>query len=69
MVDWCPKCGAMLTPGTQKCPRCGKRLRKKDGSDYTAKDIFWLSATTLGFILIPMVVIIVVALLCIFVFN
>jgi uncharacterized membrane protein YvbJ len=69
MVDWCPKCGAMLTPGTQKCPRCGKRLRKKDGSDYTAKDIFWLSATTFGFILIPMVVIIVVALLCIFVFN
>jgi uncharacterized membrane protein YvbJ len=65
MVDWCPKCGAMLTPGTQKCPRCGKRLRKKDGSEYTAQDIFWLSATTLGFVLIPVGIIIVVALLCI----
>jgi uncharacterized membrane protein YvbJ len=65
MVDWCSKCGAMLTPGTQKCPRCGKRLRKKDGSEYTAQDIFWLSATTLGFVLIPVGIIIVVALLCI----
>jgi hypothetical protein len=55
----------MLTPGTQKCPRCGKRLRKKDGSEYTAQDIFWLSATTLGFVLIPVGIIIVVALLCI----
>ena len=64
MVDWCPKCGAMLTPGTQQCPRCGKRLRKKDGSDYTAQDIFWLSATTLGFLLIPVAIVIIVAVLC-----
>jgi uncharacterized OB-fold protein len=65
-VDWCPKCGAMLTPGTRKCPRCGKRLRKKDESEYTAKDIFWLSATTLVYVLIPIAIIIIVSLLCIF---
>lgn len=64
MVDWCPKCGAMLTPGTQKCPRCGKRLRKKDGSEYTARDIFWLSATALGFVFIPVAIVVVVAVMC-----
>jgi hypothetical protein len=39
-------------------------MRKKDGSEYTARDIFWLSATTLGFVLIPVVIAIAVALLC-----
>ena len=64
-VDWCPKCGAMLPPGTLKCPRCGKRLRKKDNGEYSARDIFWLSATTLGFVLIPILIIVIVAVLCI----
>ncbi len=26
MPTWCPKCHAMLADGTQKCPRCGKKL-------------------------------------------
>ena len=65
MVEWCPKCNAMLTPGTQKCPRCGKRLRKKNGEEYTAADIFWLSFTTLGLVMIPIVIIIIGAILCI----
>jgi uncharacterized membrane protein YvbJ len=65
MVEWCPKCGAMLAPGTQKCPRCGKKLRKKGGDEYTAADIFWLTFTTLGFILIPVVIIVIVSILCI----
>ena len=65
MVNWCPKCGAMLSPDAQRCPRCGKRLRKQNGSDYTARDIFWLSATTLGFILIPLGIVVIVAVLCI----
>ena len=65
MVEWCPKCNAMLTPGTLKCPRCGKRLRKKNGEEYTAADIFWLSFTTLGFVLIPIVIIIIGAIFCI----
>ncbi|HSQ18317.1 MAG TPA: hypothetical protein VLM83_11495, partial [Anaerolineales bacterium] len=55
----------MLPPGTLKCPRCGKRLRKKDSSEYSAQDIFLLSATTLGFVLIPIVIIIIIAVLCI----
>jgi len=56
----------MLTPGTIKCPRCGQRLRLKDNSELSIRDIFWLTATTLGYVLIPLVVIIVVAVLCIF---
>jgi len=65
MADWCPKCGAMLTPGTKKCPRCGQRLSFKDSSELSFRDIFWLIATTLGYVLIPLVVVIVVAVLCI----
>ncbi len=55
----------MLTPGMKKCPRCGQRLRRKDSSELSIRDVFWLSATTLGYVLIPLVVIIVVAALCI----
>jgi uncharacterized membrane protein YvbJ len=69
MVEWCPKCGAMLTPGTQKCPRCGKRQNKHNGDEPTARDIFWLSATTLGIVLIPLVIVVLVAILCIFLFH
>ena len=69
MVEWCPKCGAMLSPGTDKCPRCGKRLRKQGSEGYTGKDIFWLSLTTLGYVLIPLVIIVVVALLCLWLSN
>lgn len=65
MADWCPKCGAMLAQGTKKCPRCGQRLRRKDDSEFSVRDIFWLIATTLGYVLIPLMVIIVVAALCI----
>lgn len=65
MTDWCPHCGAMLTPGTKKCPRCGKRLPRRDNTELSIRDAFWLTLTTLGYVLIPLVVIIVVAVLCI----
>ena len=69
MVEWCPKCHAQLPPGLDKCPRCGKRLRKKNPDEYTARDIFWLSATTLGFILVPLLVMVVAALICILILT
>lgn len=65
MVEWCPKCHAMLAPGTEKCPSCGKRLRKKAGVDeYTGKDIAALSLYVLGIALIPIAVIVTISVLC-----
>ena len=66
MVEYCPRCNAQLPPGLEKCPRCGKRLRSKNGEEYTARDIFWLSISTLGIVLIPMLIIIGIAALCIY---
>jgi uncharacterized paraquat-inducible protein A len=64
MVEWCPKCGAMLSPGLEKCPRCGKKLPKKGNSGYTMKDILWISMIIFGFVLIPIILFAVIGLLC-----
>jgi len=66
MVEYCPRCNAQLPPGLEKCPRCGKRLHSKNGEEYTARDIIWLSISTLGIVLIPMLIIIGIAALCIY---
>lgn len=29
MVDFCPKCGAMLPAGTERCPTCGARVQPR----------------------------------------
>jgi hypothetical protein len=66
MVEYCPKCNAQLPPGLEKCPRCGKRLHSNSGDQYSGRDIFWLSATTLGIVLIPLIIIIGIGLLCVY---
>ena len=66
MVDWCPKCRAMLPPGLDKCPNCGKKLRSKNPEEWTLGDIFKLTATILGFLLIPIAFVVGVAALCIY---
>jgi hypothetical protein len=56
----------MLPPGLEKCPNCGKKLRSKNSDEWTLGDIFSLSATVLGFALIPLVIAVVIGLLCIY---
>jgi hypothetical protein len=55
----------MLSPGLEKCPRCGKRLNSKAGSDeYTTRDIAWISLYVIGIALIPVGIIALVSILC-----
>ncbi len=53
MVEYCPKCGAQLPPGLEKCPGCGHRLRRKRRDDYTLRDIARLTCFTLLIVLVP----------------
>jgi hypothetical protein len=57
----------MLSPGLEKCPRCGKRLHRKTGTDeYSAKDIAYLSLYIIGIAMIPIAIIVVVSFICVF---
>ncbi len=58
MVEYCPKCGMQLPPGLEKCPNCGQRLRRKNKDEYTAHDIVWLTCSTLGIVLVPVLILI-----------
>jgi len=58
MVEYCPKCNAQLPPGLEKCPVCGQRLRSKSKDEYTCRDIASLSLTTLGIVLVPILIVI-----------
>lgn len=78
MVEWCPKCHGMLTPGLDTCPVCGARLRSRwpfrrrkktltldGGAEIDTKEIIWLSAYIIGLALIPIIVVVLVAVLCV----
>ena len=54
-VEWCPKCRAMLAPGTVTCPRCGKKLGAKKPEDFSTQEIFHISTYILGIALIPVI--------------
>jgi predicted amidophosphoribosyltransferase len=83
MPDWCPKCHGMLPPGLETCPRCGAKLDEAQEApafgpyiyqeppqpQVSAKDIFYYSAYIIGILLIPLVIGLILALICIFVFN
>lgn len=58
MVEYCPKCNAQLPPGLEKCPNCGHRLPSRGKDEYTLRDVIWLTFTTLGIVLIPLLIII-----------
>ena len=69
MPVWCPNCHAMLPEGLAECPKCGTRLGSPDEEgEIGRKDIFWMSAYTIGIVLIPIVVILIVGLICILLF-
>jgi uncharacterized membrane protein YvbJ len=69
MVEYCPKCNAQLPPGLQKCPICGHKFPGNSDDEFTTKDIFSLSSTILGIVLVPLLIIIGVVLLIIFLFK
>ncbi|UCD40635.1 MAG: hypothetical protein JSV69_08465 [Chloroflexota bacterium] len=69
MPDWCPECNAMLVEGTKECPRCGAKIAGPGGEDdFSGSDIAWFSAYTIAILLIPIIIGIGVALLCLLVF-
>jgi uncharacterized membrane protein YvbJ len=65
LVEYCPKCNAQLPPGLEKCPICGHHLGNKSKDEYSFKDIVSLSLTILGFVLVPILIIIGIVLLII----
>jgi hypothetical protein len=71
MPIWCPECNAMLAEGTEECPRCGTRIHESGAeSEFSGADIAWFSAYTIAIILIPILVGVGIALLCLLVlFN
>lgn len=69
MPVWCPECNAMLVEGTEECPRCGTQIAEHGGDDgFSNSDIAWFSAYTIAILLIPIIVGIGIALLCLLVF-
>jgi hypothetical protein len=69
MPVWCPKCHAMLPDGLEACPKCGTRLgNSEEEGEIGRSDIFWMSAYSIGIVLIPVVVILIIGVLCILLF-
>lgn len=69
MPDWCPDCNAMLVEGTEVCPRCGAQLAGSGKeTDFSGSDIALFSAYTIAILLIPLIIGIGVALLCLLIF-
>jgi len=59
----------MLVEGTEECPRCGAQISGPGkGDDFSGSDIAWFSAYTIGILLIPIIIGIAIALLCLLVF-
>ncbi len=69
MPVWCPDCHAMLAEGTEQCPRCGAQIADPASEEtFSKSDIAWFSAYTIAIVLIPIIVGIGIALLCLFLF-
>lgn len=71
MPAWCPKCGAMLPDGLEKCPRCAAKLPKAPANPeaFTNREIFLLTLETFKIILLPIVLVLIVGLLCWLLFS
>jgi predicted amidophosphoribosyltransferase len=67
MPIWCPDCNAMLAEGTPECPRCGAHLSKpgEDPNKLGAEDIFNVTLYVMSLALIPIGVVVIISLLCI----
>ena len=63
----------MLPEGLETCHGCGARLGKAidqttDDIEQNRSDIFWLSAYTIGIVLIPILIGLAIGLVCILLF-
>jgi hypothetical protein len=59
----------MLAEGTGECPRCGALIKDpSSGEEFSRSEIAWFSAYTIGIVLVPIIVGIGIALLCLFLF-
>ncbi len=65
MVEWCPKCNAMLTPGLEVCPKCGKQLGNGGDQEVTAHEIFSYSLVFLAIALVPILVVLAIGIICV----
>ena len=69
MPTWCPECNAMLVEGTTECPRCGALIEtEKPEGEFSSSDIAWFSAYSIAIIVLPIIVGVGIALLCLFIF-
>ena len=69
MPVWCPQCHAMLSEGSEECPRCGAHLGTPDlQAGFSRSDIAWFSAYTFGILIIPLIIGVAIGLICILVF-
>jgi hypothetical protein len=63
----------MLAAGQDTCPSCETRLRSKqparrrtsDRPDFENRDIFWLSLYMVGIALIPLILVVLAAFVCV----
>jgi hypothetical protein len=59
----------MLADGTEECPRCGTLIETLEPeNEFSGSDIAWFSAYTIAIMLIPIIVGVGIALLCLFLF-
>ncbi len=63
--QWCPKCSALLPNHLDECPRCQTKLKGGSSSGFTGKDILHISAVMISVGIIPMLVVIAIAFICI----
>lgn len=61
--QFCPKCSAMLPPHLAECPRCGQDL-VKISAEVTLKDVFQITGVVVLIALVPLMLMIAVALIC-----
>jgi hypothetical protein len=58
----------MLVEGTEECPRCGALIHEAETEDgFSRSDVAWFSAYTIAILLIPIIVGVGIALLCLLV--
>jgi hypothetical protein len=61
----------MLSEGLEECPRCGTLLNQSGKGGKSTDDrstIFWLSAYTIGIVLVPIIAGVMIGLICILLF-
>jgi hypothetical protein len=61
---FCPNCSAILPPQLETCPRCEEDL-KNPSAGITGRDIFQLTGVILLVAVLPFVILIGVAVVCV----